>query len=193
MNFITQTLMNSMLLIVDNGSVFTASISKILLKNKTDFNVINFGQITDLDLTKFDAFILSGRRRNEQKMNAINSEIINHVISEKKPLLGICYGAEILALTLGGTIRKSQSIVKGIHTVNVKTSNPLCHNDIQAYQSHSYEIAKLGTKLENFAISDTCQYEIIKHKTLPIFGTQFHPEMSEDGQLLIESFLKIIH
>ena len=137
MNFITQTLMNSMLLIVDNGSVFTASISKILLKNKTDFNVINFGQITDLDLTKFDAFILSGRRRNEQKMNAINSEIINHVISEKKPLLGICYGAEILALTLGGTIRKSQSIVKGIHTVNVKTSNPLCHNDIQAYQSLS--------------------------------------------------------
>ena len=92
MNFITQTLMNSMLLVVDNGSVFTASISKILLKNKTDFSVINFGQITDLDLTKFDAFILSGRRRNEQKMNAINSEIINHVVSEKKPLLGICYG-----------------------------------------------------------------------------------------------------
>ena len=193
MNFITQTLMNSMLLIVDNGSVFTASISKILLKNKTDFNVINFGQITDLDLTKFDAFILSGRRRNEQKMNAINSEIINHVISEKKPLLGICYGAEILALTLGGTIRKSQSIVKGIHTVNVKTSNPLCEQDLQVYQSHSYEIAKLGTKLENFATSDTCQHEIIKHKTLPIFGTQFHPEMSNDGELLIESFVKIIH
>ena len=193
MNFITQALMVSMLLVVDNGSAFTTNISNILLKNKTDFSVINFGQITDLDLTKFDAFILSGRRRNEQKMNAINSGIINHVISEKKPLLGICYGAEILALTLGGTSRKSQSIGKGIHTVNVKTSNPLCHKAIQAYQSHSYEIAKLGIKLENFAISDTCQYEIIKHKTLPIFGTQFHPEMSEDGQLLIESFLKIIH
>ena len=194
MNFITQALMVSMLLVVDNGSVFTPSISKILLKNKIDFSIINFDQITSLDLTKFDAFILSGRRKNEQKMNAINSEIINHVISEKKSLLGICYGAEILALTLGGTIRKSQSVVKGIRTVNVKLSNSLCsHKDIQAYQSHSYEIAKLGTKLENFAISDTCQYEIIKHKTLPIFGTQFHPEMSKDGQLLIESFLKIIH
>ena len=194
MNFITQALMVSMLLVVDNGSVFTPSISKILLKNKIDFSIINFDQITSLDLTKFDAFILSGRRKNEQKMNAINSEIINHVISEKKSLLGICYGAEILALTLGGTIRKSQSVVKGIRTVNVKLSNSLCsHKDIQAYKSHSYEIAKLGTKLENFATSDTCQYEIIKHKTLPIFGTQFHPEMSKDGESLIESFVKIIH
>ena len=108
-------------------------------------------------------------------------------------MLGICYGAEILALTLGGTIRKSEDIVKGLHTVNVKTPNSLCDKDIEVYQSHSYEIAKLGNKLENFAISETCQYEIIKHKTLPIFGTQFHPEMSIDGESLIESFVKIIH
>ena len=193
MNFITQTLMNSMLLIVDNGSVFTASISKILLKNKTDFSVINFGQITDLDLTKFDAFILSGRRRNEQKMNAINSEIINHALSENKPLLGICYGAEILALTLGGTIRKSADIIEGVHSVNVIKQNLLLDKDIEVYQSHSYEIAKLGSQLESVASSDNCQHEIIKHQRLPIFGTQFHPEMSKDGQLLIKSFLKIIH
>jgi GMP synthase (glutamine-hydrolysing) len=182
-----------MLLVIDNGSVFTTNISKILVRNNIDFNVINFEQITDLDLTKFNGFILSGRRKNEKKMNAINSEIINHAISEKKPLLGICYGAEILALTLGGTIRKSQIAVKGIQTVHVKPFNPLCHKNIQAYQSHGYEIAKLGTQLENSATSDTCQHEIIKHKTLPIFGTQFHPEMTEDGQLLIESFLKIKH
>ena len=182
-----------MLLVVDNGSVFTTNISKILLKNKVEFAVINFEQITDFDLTRSDAFILSGRRKNEQRMNATNSEIINHVVSEKKPLLGICYGAEILALTLGGTIRKSEDITKGIRTVNVKTPNPLCEQDLQVYQSHGYEIAKLGTKLENFARSDTCQHEMIKHKTLPIFGTQFHPEMSSDGELLIESFVKIIH
>ena len=115
-----------MLLVVDNGSVFTTNISKILLKNKIEFDVINFEQITDFDLTRSNAFILSGRRKNEQRMNATNSEIINHVVSEKKPLLGICYGAEILALTLGGTIRKSEDITKGIRTVNVKTPNPLC-------------------------------------------------------------------
>ena len=45
----------------------------------------------------------------------------------------------------------------------------------------------------SFASSKNCQHEIIKHQRLPIFGTQFHPEMSKDGQLLIKSFLKIIH
>ena len=126
-------------------------------------------------------------------MNAINSEIINHALSENKPLLGICYGAEILALTLGGTIRKSSDIIEGVHSVNVIKQNLLLDKDIVVYQSHSYEIAKLGSQLESVASSDNCQHEIIKHQRLPIFGTQFHPEMSKDGQLLIESFLKIIH
>ena len=193
MNFITQTLMNSMLLVVDNGSVFTAKISEILLKYNREFNVIPFGQITDSDLEKSNAIILSGRRQNDQKMNVINSEIINHVISEKKSLLGICYGAEILALTLGGTIRRLTDTVKGIHTVSISEPNPISEKDIEVYQSHSYEIAKLGSNLQSFARSNTCQHEIIKHVSLPLFGTQFHPEMSKDGQLLIESFLKIIH
>ena len=178
-----------MLLVVDNGSVFTTNISKILLKNQTEFNVIRFEQITNLDLTKFDAFILSGRRKNEQRMNATNSEIIKHVVSTKKPLLGICYGTEILALTLGGTIRKSNNTIKGLHMINIVRANPLSEKDIQVYQSHSYEIAKLGSQLQNFAKSNTCQYEIIKHESLPIFGTQFHPEMSEGGQKVIEAFI----
>ena len=77
--------------------------------------------------------------------------------------------------------------------VNITKKNLLFDKDIQAYQSHDYEIAKLGSQLESIASSKTCQHEIIKHSILPVFGTQFHPEMSDDGNSLIESFLKIIH
>ena len=182
-----------MLLIVDNGSVFITEISNAISKNRTEYTIIPSQTITKSDLSRFDSFVLSGRRRNDQKMNAINSEIINHALSENKPLLGICYGAEILALTLGGTIRKSSDIIEGVHSVNVIKQNLLLDKDIVVYQSHSYEIAKLGSQLESVASSDNCQHEIIKHQRLPIFGTQFHPEMSKDGQLLIKSFLKIIH
>ena len=181
------------MLVVDNGSLFTEEIIKTLSKNNIQHTSLPFHQLMAIDLNKFDSFILSGRRKNEQKMNATNSVIINHAVSEKKPLLGICYGAEILALTLGGTIRKSTNTIKGVHTVNITESNPLSEKDIQAYQSHNYEIAKLGANLQSFARSNTCKYEMIKHTSLPIFGTQFHPEMSKDGQLLIESFLKFIH
>ena len=180
-----------MLLVVDNGSVFIREVSKVLSNNHTEYSIIPFHNVIKTELKRFDSFILSGRRRNDQKMNANNSEIINHAVSEKKSLLGICYGAEILALTLGGTIRKLDDPIKGLHSVNITKKNPLVDKEIKVYQSHSYEIAKLGSQLESYASSNTCQHEIFKHHDLPIFGTQFHPEMSNDGKSLIEFFVKL--
>ena len=102
-----------MLLVVDNGSVYTSSLLDFLYNKKFDFKMKLSSRLELNELDNFDSFILTGRRQNEQKMNRINSQIILHVISEKKKLLGICYGAEILALTLGGTIKKSPSLIKG--------------------------------------------------------------------------------
>ena len=71
-------------------------------------------QSLDLNLlANYNSFILSGRRKNEKMINKINSKIINHCVKNNVKLLGICYGAEILALTLGGTIRKTSFVQKG--------------------------------------------------------------------------------
>ena len=148
-------------------------------------------QVSLSDMEKFHSFILSGRRANDRKMNAINSKIIKHAVSEKKPLLGICYGAEILAITLGGTIKKSSKHVKGEETVTIENQNKLCSGEMGVTESHKYEISQLGTELHNLASSKSCKYEIVKHNSLNIFGTQFHPEMSTDGQNMIESFLSL--
>ena len=142
-------------------------------------------------MQQFNSFILSGRRKNNLKMNAINSKIIKHVISEKKSLLGICYGAEILALTLGGTIKKSVKHVRGQETVVIEKENKICHGEIDITESHKYEISQLGNHLHSLASSKSCRYEIVKHNDLNIFGTQFHPEMSSDGQSMIQTFLSI--
>ena len=109
--------------------------------------------------------------------------------NEKKKLLGICYGAEILALALGGTIRKS-SVIRGEQEI-VSTENSLCTGKKSVFESHSYEISKLGNLLERIAESSNCKNEIVKHNELPIYGTQFHPEMTKDGQTMIEKFLKL--
>ena len=75
-----------MLLVVDNGSVFTPNILDTLSKKNIKFSLVSFKKINELDWKKFNSFILSGRRKNEKKMNAINSEIINHVVSEKRTI-----------------------------------------------------------------------------------------------------------
>jgi len=102
-----------LLLVIDNGSIYTKHLIDFL-SNKVQFDVIQDNEQNFSNLIKYESFILSGRRRNNQLMNSINSKIIKHAIQEEKRLLGICYGAEILTLTLGGTIKKSISPQKRI-------------------------------------------------------------------------------
>ncbi len=176
---------------IDNGSSYTKNLTTFLSDKKTKFVSQKFDQINSSNISKFNSFILSGRRKNNRKINAVNSKIIKHAISEKKSLLGICYGAEILALTLGGAIKKSVKHVKGEETVIVEKENEICQGEINVIESHNYEISQLGNNLHSLASSKSCKYEIVKHNELDIFGTQFHPEMSNDGQSMIQAFLSI--
>ena len=178
-----------MLLLVDNGSVFTKDIANTLSNSDVKFEQKSFDEINSEEISKFDSYILSGRRQNDSKMNAKNSKIILHAVNEKKKLLGICYGAEILALALGGTIRKS-SVIRGEQEI-ISNENSLCVGKEIVFESHSYEISKLGNLLDCIAESETCKNEIVKHKDLSIFGTQFHPEMTKDGQTIITKFAKL--
>ena len=98
---------------MDNGSIYTKNLTDFLNEKDILFQ-IQTPQLFDLNLLEnYDSVILSGRRRNEKKINEINSKIIIYSIKNNVKLLGICYGAEILALTLGGTIRKIPSFQKG--------------------------------------------------------------------------------
>ncbi len=177
-----------MLLVVDNGSIYTKNLTDFLTRKNISFETQTPYTIDINSLSNYDSFILSGRRKNEKKINEINSKIVNYSIKNNSKLLGICYGAEILALTLGGTIKKSSSLQKGNETVKI-SENILTKNDsILVFESHNFEISKLPKELVSIGESVNCKYEIIKHVNKPIFGTQFHPEMSLDGNNIIEKF-----
>ena len=124
-------------------------------------------------------------------MNALNSKIIQHSVSKKNNLLGICYGAEILALTIGGTIKKKNVLEKGDQEINILKQNPLCSGTIKVFESHNYEISRISNSLVKLANSKNCNYEMIQLNNHNIFGTQFHPEMSSDGQAIIEAFVSL--
>ena len=177
-----------MILVVDNGSVYTQNLIDILEKSQKPFKRLSFSQINFDEINEYDSIILSGRRSNNQKMNSINSKLIKKAISDSKPLLGICYGAEILALTLGGTIKQMKSLQKGTENIRITKPNSLYSDDLKVFESHRYEISRIPDSLEILANSDNCDCEIIQYKNSKIFGTQFHPEMSEDGIKLILNF-----
>lgn len=180
-----------MLLVLDNGSVYTKNLIDFLNDKKISFKK-QTPELLDLNsLHNYNSFILSGRRKNEKKTNEINSKIINHAIQNNKKLLGICYGAEILALTLGGTIRKLTLPQKGTEKINIQRKNILYDDDLQVFESHGFEISRLPHILVVIGESKNCKFEIIQYDKKPIFGTQFHPEMSVDGQNLIHKFCSL--
>ncbi len=177
-----------MLLVVDNGSVYTKNLTDYLNEKNILFEK-QTPQLLDLNsLEKYDSVILSGRRRNDKKTNEINSKIITYSIKNNMKLLGICYGAEILSLTLGGTIRKISLLQKGNEMIKVFKENPISSGSLNVFESHGFEISKLPNVLVALAESKECKYEIIQYEKKPIYGTQFHPEMTRDGHNLIEKF-----
>jgi GMP synthase (glutamine-hydrolysing) len=180
-----------LLLVVDNGSVYTPSLLDSIKNLNIDFEHHVFSNLSSLNLDNYSSIILSGRRKNDSQMNIINSKLVKYSLENDKPLLGICYGAEILALTLGGTIKKMTSSRYGLHEIEITKSNPLCRGKIQGFESHSYMVSKLNTSFTQIASSIDCKFEIFQYDDKNIFGTQFHPEMSTDGKSLLERFCTI--
>ncbi len=179
------------MLVVDNGSVYTNHIIDCLKEMKINYRCVLFDKVAEPDIDNSFSIILSGRRQNDSMMNATNSKLIKHALTKKKPLLGICYGAEILAITLGGTIKKMGESRHGIHEINIIQDNPLCNGKIKVFESHSYKVATLDLSFDVIASSGTCKFEIFQYKNQNIFGTQFHPEMSHDGKNFLKNFMSM--
>lgn len=181
------------ILVVDNLSPFTPDILACLGRLGAKYSYKKYFEIKDEDLESCRHVILSGRRKNDKETNAANSKIIRRCHDGNIPLLGICYGAEIIALALGGSIRRMPSHVHGQIDVSTRDS-PLTSgkSSISVYESHGYCVARLPAGFVPLASSKYCQHEIFAHESKRIYGTQFHPEKSgPDGLDLLARFAKM--
>lgn len=147
-----------------------------------------------LDLLRcYDNVILSGRQRNSILINKVNSCIVKGCLIYDKPLLGICYGGQILALTLGCTLKRMEKI-RDIVKIDILKASALLPNyaSVQMFESHNFCVSKLSEKFTLLGSSKECDNEFFCLDGKPLFGTQFHPEKSgRHGKYMMENFLKI--
>ena len=169
-------------LVVDNLSPFTPDILQCLKRSGAPYICKKFFEVNESNI-KCDKVILSGRQKNNKQINVINSKIIKQCFQTDIPILGICYGAEIIASTLGGSICRMPSPVRGVIPLNVWKENRMIKEkkSVHVFESHRYCIAKLPDGFDSVASSRYCDHELFSHKKKDIFGTQFHPEKS--GQI----------
>ncbi|SCU83310.1 LAME_0C04698g1_1 [Lachancea meyersii CBS 8951] len=109
------------------------------------------------------------------------------------PILGICYGMQELAWINGKQVARGEKREYGPATLNVKdASSPLFQgmNHSRVWMSHGDKLHGLPTGFEVIATSDNSPYCGVAHKEKPIYGIQFHPEVthSSQGKTLLKNF-----
>jgi GMP synthase (glutamine-hydrolysing) len=177
-------------LVVDNGSPYVKDITLCLNNLGQDYDLKKYDE--EFFLSNYQKIILSGRRKNKKEINSINSKIIKTCYTSETPILGICYGAEIIALTFGGSLHRTD-LIQGFNRINIEKPTKLLEKShCDMYESHSYAISHLPENFICLASSATSKHEIICHVSKRIFGTQFHPEKSgQCGTELIRNFVSL--
>jgi GMP synthase (glutamine-hydrolysing) len=182
-------------LVVDNLSPFTRDILLCLERLKTRYTCKKFYEITDYENDSFEKIILSGRSKPSRDTNIANTKIILNCRHIDTPILGICYGAEIMALALGGSIRRMMSPVREMTRVLLSRSAEVYsmlpkRSELYVYESHAYCVSRIPEQFVSIATSKYCKNEIFLQPRKKLVGVQFHPEKSgDDGLTLLSDFL----
>ncbi|MEG0784477.1 MAG: glutamine-hydrolyzing GMP synthase [Christensenella sp.] len=110
------------------------------------------------------------------------------------PILGICYGSQLLSLKLGGHVASAPAGEYGQTNISYKTSNVLLR-DMEAesacWMSHMDYIDKAPDGCEILATTQACPVAAFGDNETKIYGVQFHPEVQHtvNGQSILEHFL----
>jgi GMP synthase (glutamine-hydrolysing) len=183
--------------ILDFGSQYTQLIARRVreagvfseIRPCTDPFPENFGKLGDIK-----ALILSGGPASVLGEDAPLFD--TRWLDLDMPILGICYGMQLLSHHFGGTLKASGSREYGKAYLQVKESCPLFEGlkpDEKSivWMSHADHVDGLPDGFYTVAQSEDLPYAAIAHHEKPLYGLQFHPEVvhSEKGQTIISNFL----
>ena len=178
-------------LIIDFGSQYTQLIARRVRELNIYCEIYSFDNFPK-NILEFSAVILSGSPFSVHSKSAPKIDITK--IKGNLPILGICYGAQLLADSYGGKVGKSSSREYGRAKLVIHDNNNLFEgfkNNSQVWMSHGDTINKLPIGSEKLASTEDVQNAAFKFKHEYTFAIQFHPEVyhTDLGIKLLENFL----
>jgi GMP synthase (glutamine-hydrolysing) len=186
--------MTEQIVILDFGSQFTQVIARRVRERHVYSTILRFDTpAAKIAAMKPKGIILSGGPASVYADNAPlpDKEIFNLGI----PILGICFGIQILAQYLGGKVEPGQKreYGKGKLTVTDETC-PLFKNlsqSLQIWNSHADKLTAIPEGFKSVAISDNSPYAAIEDRARHFYGLQFHPEVAHtpQGREIISNFV----
>lgn len=183
--------MQNKVLILDFGSQYTQLIARRVRELNIYCEIHPFNNPPDA--SAYDAVILSGSPYSVRQEDAPMIDLSD--IKGKKPLLGVCYGAQYLAHNYGGEVMASKIREYGrANIVSMDTDSPLMKGipyGSQVWMSHGDTIKKVPAGYKVIASTADVEYAAYHIDGEDTYGIQFHPEVyhSTDGTQLLKNFL----
>ena len=189
---------NTGILVVDYGSQYTLLIARRLREIGTYAEVVGGQCQTPPEGFDFQGIILSGGPDSVTSEGA--RSLAPWIIDSKKPVLGICYGMQLLVNEFGGSLQSGsrreygKSQMKLNSEMNARAAKIFygLETEQQVWMSHGDDVKNLPPCFESIALTTDGVEAAIAHKELPIVGLQFHPEVqhTQCGKVLLQNFVK---
>ena len=181
-----------MILIIDCGSSKTYKFKEIAEKLGFPSEIIKKDDFAPEMLDKYEKIIISGGPALLTKdKNYYRS--FDFIKNYNKPLLGVCLGHQIIGLQFGADIF-TQPHITGMNEISFCKLDKIFTNispKTEFMEDHR-EYINLPPNFFLLGNSENCANEAMKHNNKPIYGVQFHPEISgSQGEKLLENFLRI--
>ncbi len=181
------------ILILDYGSQYT----QLIARRIRELNVFSLIEPCNVSLERIKTIkpkgiILSGGPHSVYEKNA--PILKREILGLKVPLLGICYGLQILVKTLGGEVKESKEREYGKALMYIDIHNDLFYSlppKINCWMSHRDKVVNLPAGFRGLAHTNFTEFSAIGCLERKIYGVQFHPEVvhTEYGLQIISNFV----
>ena len=181
------------IVIVDYGSQFTQLIARRVREQQVFCTIVTPDESAKAVAAEdVRAIILSGGPSSVYGDDA--PTLAPEILEREVPLLGICYGMQLLTRALGAKVRPNHEREYGRRSLDVVDDRDLfagmpATQDV--WMSHEDQAEHLDGTFAVLARTDTCPVAAIRHVERPLFGIQFHPEVhhTEHGATILRNFL----
>ena len=186
--------MAEQIVILDFGSQYTQVIARRIRECHVYSTILRYDTPSH-EIAKLNprGLILSG---GPSSVYAANAPLPGRdIFALDVPVLGICYGLQVLAQFLGGKVEPGQKREYGKGTLTIEDERcPLFKNlpkSLQVWNSHGDKLTKLPKKFQPVAVTENSSYAAIENREKHFYGLQFHPEVvhTPRGKEIISNFV----
>lgn len=188
-----RTLTEQHVLVLDFGSQYAQLIARRVREQHVYCDIVRY----DIPLQRIReraprGLILSGGPASVHEPGAPHCDPA--IFQMGIPVLGICYGMQLACHSLGGHVQQAESREYGHATCHTLEEGRLLAglpDSFDVWMSHGDQVTNTGTEFVPIAHTDTCPVAAVRHAQLPVYGLQFHPEVTHTplGSTILRNFL----